>query len=247
MVKAIKKRKEIEKDDYIPLPEKIYGQIIENIKSISIGVGAIILISALIWGLSYSSEKRSEEASEAFSRAVNAYWQQVQELNSQSAPENIATGKAIPDFAGSKGLLAKVSTQYKNTVYGKWSELYLGNCFRYEGNLPEAEKHYLSFIGKYGKSDLLLLQAYQKLTVTLVDEEKYEDVLKYSNDYIGKSGSMVVDEFLYRIGVCHEKMNDLAKAQTYFKRVIDEYPESPYNASAMDKFEEINIRKRQGL
>ena len=246
MVKAIKKKKVIVKDDYIPLPEKIYGQIVENINSILAGVGVLVLVIAVIWGIVYFSGKKDEKASELFSKAVNAYWEQVKDTNS-AVEDNKSASESPADFSKAKTLLEKVAADYKSTVYGKWSELYIGNCYRYEGNLEKAEEHYLVFINIYKKQDLISLQAYQKLTVTLVDEGKYEDAVKYCSAYIGKSNSMAIDKFLFRIGLCYEKMNDSRKAQTYYKRVIDEYPDSALIGEAKDRDENITVLKMQGL
>lgn len=247
MVKVIKKKKkEIAKDDYIPLPEKIYDQIMANMNSILAGVGVLVLVISVIWGIVYFSEKKDEEASGLFSKAVNAYWEQVKDANPANK-EQTSASQSPADFSRARNLLQRVAEDYKSTVYGKWSELYIGNCYRYEDNLGKAEEHYLAFIKKYGKSDLISLQAYQKLAVTLIDEGKYEDAVKYCNDYIGENSAIAIDQFLFRIALCYEKMNNLRKAQTYYKRVIEEYPDSALNNAAKDRDNNINVLKMQGL
>ncbi|RMF95465.1 MAG: hypothetical protein D6734_05460 [Candidatus Schekmanbacteria bacterium] len=246
MVKPIKKKKIIIKDEYVPLPEKIYGQIVENFSSILAGVGIVAIIFGVIWGVMYFSQKKEERASEAFSKAVNVYWRTINNYNSLSDKENTEGPKKL-NFNEAKGMFQKIAKEYKTTTYGKWAELYLANCYRYEGNLGEAEKLYLEFIKKYEKNDIIALQAYQKLTVTLFDEGKYEDAIRYCNAYLEKKDSMAIDRFLFRIALCYEKINELNKAQTYYKRIVDEYPQSDLSRKAKEKYEAITVIKMQGL
>ena len=73
------------------------------------------------------------------------------------------------------------------------------------------------------------------------NEEKYdaakenlENCLKYA------SSEDFIDDTFYYLGQIAQEKNDVATAQLYYQRILDEYPDSNHAANAQNALEQLN-------
>lgn len=246
MVKPIKKRKKKGDitDPYISLPEKFMHAVSTNGKAIAIWAAGIVAVIVIVVGIYSYFEGKSKSASEAFFAAMDTY-RKDSELSAASAAKNKQVSKT--SYNGSIDRFNGIISNYGGSVYGAWSKVYIGNCYRKIGEDEKAKSYYLDFVKNYSKTDLVMFEAYQNLTTILVDEKKFDEAIKYSNEYIGKEGPMVPEEFLKRIAFCYEQKKDLKNAEITYRRIVEEYPESQFSGIAKEKADDIKTILMQGL
>lgn len=201
-------------------------QFIENNQKIIIGVViAIVVIVLAIFGIKkFVSEPRQAKANEAIF-AAEQYFANG-DFNAALYGDSTSTDRF------SVGLL-KVIDKYGSTKAGKRAKYEAGICYLRLGQYQEA----LKYLDKYNGKDQLtpVLDEMMKGDAE-AEQGNTAAAIKHYNKAASMDDNAITSPFaLFKAGLSYLVVNDNAKAVECFKKVKENYPESPFFAE-MDGF-----------
>ena len=192
----------------------------DNQKSIVFILGGVVVLILLYFGYQkLYLQPRAEEASNRMYKAE------------QLAPIDSLQNKAISgdgSFLGFK----QIAEEYSNTKSANIANAYLGGLYLRQGKFDEAVKA----LEKYSPTGSQILDP---LVIGLTGDA-YSELKDYTNaaDYYKQaseksSNSYTTPLFLKKLGLVYEAQNDYKSAETAYKKIKTDFPESQ-EASTID-------------
>lgn len=192
----------------------------DNQKSIVFILGGVVVLILLYFGYQkLYLQPRAEEASNRMYKAE------------QLAPIDSLQNKAISgdgSFLGFK----QIAEEYSNTKSANIANAYLGGLYLRQGKFDEAVKA----LEKYSPTgsqilDPLVIGLTGDAYSELKDYKKAADYYKQASEK--SSNSYTTPLFLKKLGLVYEAQNDYKSAETAYKKIKTDFPESQ-EASTID-------------
>lgn len=192
----------------------------DNQKSVVFILGGVVVLILLYFGYQkLYLQPRAEEASNRMYKAE------------QLAPIDSLQNKAISgdgSFLGFK----QIAEEYSNTKSANIANAYLGGLYLRQGKFDEAIKA----LEKYSPTgsqilDPLVIGLTGDAYSELKDYKKAADYYKQASEK--SSNSYTTPLFLKKLGLVYEAQNDYKSAETAYKKIKTDFPESQ-EASTID-------------
>ena len=192
----------------------------DNQKSVVFILGGVVVLILLYFGYQkLYLQPRAEEASNRMYKAE------------QLAPIDSLQNKAISgdgSFLGFK----QIAEEYSNTKSANIANAYLGGLYLRQGKFDEAVKA----LEKYSPTgsqilDPLVIGLTGDAYSELKDYKKAADYYKQASEK--SSNSYTTPLFLKKLGLVYEAQNDYKSAETAYKKIKTDFPESQ-EASTID-------------
>ncbi len=182
----------------------------ENKKTIYGTLTALVVIAlALVAYQKFHVQPKSEEATAQMVPAEANFRNGEFELALNGDGNVLGFAQIIKDF-GAKG---------GESVY-----FYAGVCELQLGHYQEA----IDYLKHYkGKDDILSARATACIGDAYVGLEKYNEAVGYFEKAAATADNMFAAAYLLKAGVACEELGDNAKALTFYKRIKDQYANSP--------------------
>ncbi len=182
----------------------------ENKKAVYGILTALVVIAAgLAAYQKFYAQPKGEEAAAQMFPAEESFRGGEFELALNGDGNTLGFKQVIEDF-GAKG--------------GKVVYLYAGICELQLGNYQSA----IDYLKKYkGKDSILSARATACIGDAYVGLEKYGEALGYFEKAAAAADNMFAASYLLKAGVTCEELGDNAKALTFYKKIKDQYANSP--------------------
>jgi tetratricopeptide (TPR) repeat protein len=220
--------------------EAIFDWVSQNARVVAaIGAGVLVLVLAVI-GIRYFLEQRHDEASEALGRAIAAAQAPVVE---EGAEPDRTMAPSFPSEqtkrARARELLEGVIEDYGNTVAADVAKVYLARILYEQGQADEARRLWGEFLEEHPGHMLAA-----SVRVNLLEQDraagKAEAVVEELRAWLGsEKPSLPTDVLLYELGRSLEELDRADEARDTYRRLADEYPDSPYARDAQAKLQEL--------
>ena len=154
------------------------------------------------------------------------------------APNTFATERARQEAA--LKAFQEVAATYPSTDAGIAAQYHVAGTLLAMGRLPEAEQAFAEAAARAGSS---VYGAMAKLgrAEALIGQTKYDDAIKTLTDLSAdRDGALPVDGVLMELARACVKAGKKEEARAAFKRVVDEFPESPYSQNARQQLTTLN-------
>lgn len=218
----------------------IFEWMSRNARTVAaIGAGVLVVILA-VFGIRYVLEQSRNEASEALGRAVAAA--QAPVVDEDANPDDAVS----PTFASEEAkraraeeLLEGVIADYGNTSAGDVAKVYLARIRYDEGKTDEAKRLWQEFLDAHEDGMLAASVRVNLLELERAagNTEKVVEDLRASLE--SQEPSMPTDVLLYELGQSLEELDRTDEARDTYRRLADEYPDSPYAQVAQSKLQEL--------
>jgi TolA-binding protein len=194
-------------------------------------LGAVVLVAvgAAAGGYGYWKGRTEDQASALLAQAMAV--SQAPIVPAPTVPGATQQAGTYPTEqakleAARKGF-EQVVGSYPSTASGEAARYHLGSVLLMMGRHAEAEA---AFRDLGGRSASLYGQAARLgLAQALAAQAKYADAIKTLTDLSAeRDGAMPVDGVLMELARVSEKAGKREEARAAFRRVVDEFPESPY-------------------
>jgi tetratricopeptide (TPR) repeat protein len=192
----------------------------DNQKSVAFILGGIVVLILLYFGYEkLYLQPRAEEAS-------NRMYKAEQLATIDSLQNKAITGDG--SFLGFK----QIADEYSNTKSANIANAYLGGLYLRQGKFDEAVKA----LEKYSPTgsqilDPLVIGLTGDAYSELKDYKKAADYYKQASEK--SSNSYTTPLFLKKLGLVYEAQNDYKSAETAYKKIKTDFPESQ-EASTID-------------
>jgi hypothetical protein len=154
------------------------------------------------------------------------------------APNTYPTERARQEAA--LKAFQEVAATYPSTDAGLAAQYHAGGVLLSLGRMPEAEKAFADVVARAGAS---VYGPVAKLgrAESLIGQTKYDDAIKTLTDLSGdRDGALPVDGVLMELARACIKAGKKEEARAAFKRVVDEFPQSPYGPDARQQLSMLN-------
>jgi TolA-binding protein len=149
------------------------------------------------------------------------------------APGTYPTEAARADAA--LAAFRDVIAQHASSNAARGARYHIAAMLLAVNRLPEAEAAFREAM-EPDDSSLYATVSQLGLAEALVAQGKYDEGIRILNDLAGnRDGDLPIDGVLMRLGHASMKAGRAQEARAFYRRVADEFPQSPYAAEARQK------------
>jgi TolA-binding protein len=213
----------------------------ENRSAVALGVGAAILVAAIVGGWLYWRTHRANEAGALLGIAMATA--QAPITPAPSLPGATQTPGTFPTEQARADATIKLLTQaadaYPNTDEGIAARYQLGSELLAVGRLDDAQAAFQ----QVATSGSTLYASLAKLgqAQAFMAAGKTDDAIKvYTELAAARDSALPVDGLLMELARASQKAGKPQDARAAFKRVVDEFPDSTYAADARQQLAALN-------
>lgn len=233
-------RQDMKRDEVLETLGGFVGFVTRHGRSIVIGViGLIVLILA---GVGYRAVAAGKAArgSEAFGEALAVYQAAIDaDAPDPDHPTTPSFADRASRDARAKELFTAVAEEYAGTDPGDLASVYLGSIAAAEGDLEGARDRWRQFVDR--QSDHLLSREVRvnlmALDRALGRSEQLVDELRA--ELSGADSELPEEVLLNQLALTLEELGRDAEAIDIYRRLVEDFPLSPYSRVASDRIAEL--------
>ena len=229
MARRITRKQLKQNDEFVSTMDVVVEWLSDNWRPIAGALAGICIIAIIWWAVGLWSESRSDDAAYALAQAVETY------------EGDQAGGGLEPagDAAAAEAELREVIADYGSTDQADMARIYLARIHFDRDEMDEArdllvglaERHRDDAIGRIATLDLIHLR--------IASGQATEVAAELEAMVVGSNPSLPRDVALYELGKLYLAEQRPEQASEYFQKLVDEFPESPYNNLARQRLTEL--------
>ncbi len=223
-------RKQLKQDDeFVSAAEWIFRWIADNRRQLMAGIGAVFAAAIVWWGASAWLGSRTGDASLLLYNAV------------QTFEGAAAAGSLVPagDVDAAEIEFQQVVESYGRTDQADIAKLYLARIALSRGRTDEARSVFVDLSQKHGNDLIGRLATLDLIDLRIASGQVDEVAGELEAMIVGQDGGLPRDAALYKLGEVFADSGDPERARTYFERLLEEFPESPYLMNARLRLNEL--------
>ncbi len=226
-------RKQIKKDEFISLVDRAVQWTGENWRQALIGLGGVLAVALVWWGVTAYLGSRTDAASQAISTALEAYNAPVGSAAPADAKVRFATD--TERLAAAEKAFKSVRSRYRFTPQAKVAELFLAHIAADRGAIPEAIRR-LGEIASSRSSDPVVRVAMLDLIRLRVDRgEGMQLVSELEAMAAGKDPRLPRDVALFHLAQIWQHEGKPEEAAKLYRKLVEGFPDSPYREEAQQR------------
>lgn len=227
-------RHHLKQNEFVTGVASVTGWYQGNKDKVTLAIGAVIAVVVLAGGYFWFQNRSAEQAGELMGVAMTIY--QAPIVPPSSVPGAVQQAGSYPSekarYEAALKAFQDVANTYSSSTSGIAARYHSAETLFSLGRLTEAHQAYQQVIDKDGNS-VYGLMAKLGLASTMVAEGQNDAAVKAYEDLAAvRDGIVPVDGVLMQLAKAYEKIGKKSEARTTYKRVVDEFPESPYVQSA---------------
>ena len=201
------------------------------------GVIAVIAVIALASGYFWFQNRNQEQAGSLLGVAMTIYQAPVVPPSSVPGAKQ-AAGSYPSEKARYEAALAafqQVADTYPSSTAGVAARYHSAETLLSLGRADDAQKAYQTVIDKSGSTVYGAMARLGLATVMLASGKSEQGIKSLEEMAAQRDGMVPVDGVLMQLAAAYQTAGKNADARTTYKRVVDEFPDSPYAQSARQK------------
>jgi len=230
-----KERHHLKENEFVTTTATVVEAVRANRDQFLIGAIAVVLVVGIGGGWWYWHKRTNDEASSML--GIGMAIAQAPIAPPPTVPGATQTPGTYPsDDARQQAALQafqQVASLYPSTQAGLAAKYQAGVALMALARFPEAEQAFSAVADQAGTSSLYGSMARLGRAEALENESKYDEAIKVLTDLAAQRDTMVpVDGVLMQLAQTYVKAGKPQDARAAFKRVVDEFPDSPYAGEA---------------
>jgi tetratricopeptide (TPR) repeat protein len=233
MSKYNRKQRIKPEDEFVSFWHKAFNVLSPYARAIGVTLGSAVLVWFLVYGIGAYFERRTENAAEAFGRAVKIYDADLITDDNAAQPKPDEENP-VPRFKTAKeradatlAELASVDSKYGSTDVAKDVALFQAGVFYDLGRFDDAEAAYRRFLKHAGKQAPPSPLAQEGIGLALEARGKLDDALGAYKALEPAKGDYFRDRALYDQARVLGKKGDKKKAVELYQQVLTKMPTTP--------------------
>lgn len=195
---------------------------------------ALIAVIALASGYFWWQNRNQEQAGSLLGIAMTIYQAPVVPPSSvpgaTQAPGSYPSEKAR--YEAALKAFQDVADTYPSSTAGLAARYHSAETLMSLGRAKDAQQAYQTVIDKAGTSIYGPMSRLGLATVMLADGQSDQAIKAFEELAAQRDGVVPVDGVLMQLASAYQKVGKNAEARTTYKRVVDEFPDSPYAQNA---------------
>lgn len=223
-------RKQLKQDDeFVSAAELIFRWIADNLRPLIAGIAAVCVLALVWWGVSSWLGQRSDDASLLLHDAVTTF----------EGGEETATMAPSGDRAAAEAAFRQVVDSYGRTDQADMARLYLARIALERGEVDEARSSFVELAQRHPDNLIGRLASLELIDLRLASGQSTEVAGELEAMVTADQPALPRDVALYKLGEVLASEGETDRARTYFERLLEEFPESPYQMNARQKLTEL--------
>lgn len=225
-------REDIRHDDVKTALTATYEKVRSH-QQLAIGAGVVVLLAAIGFAVVHAyTSRRNREGAKELATAIKLFDAPIKKEGAK--PDDPAT----PSFASEGERESRARKALEEVDRGKArgvASLYLADLAVRNGDKAAARKYWEAFLQDHG-NDILAVTVRLNLLRLDREEGKQEEVAKeLEAELEKKEKTLPEDVILYELAKTLDALDRGDEAKTYYQRILDDHPQSPYSAKAREK------------
>lgn len=227
-------RHHLKQNEFVSGVASVTGWYQQNKDKAMLVVGAVLVVVIVTGGYFWWKNRSAEQAGELMGVAMTIY--QAPIVPPSAVPGAMQQAGSYPSekarYEAALKAFGDVANTYGSSPSGIAARYHSAETLYSLGRLNEAHQAYQMVIDKGGTS-VYGTMAKLGLATTMIAEGQNDQAIKTYEDLAAvRDGIAPVDGVLMQLAKAYEKIGKKSEARTTYKRVVDEFPESPYVQSA---------------
>jgi hypothetical protein len=236
-------RHHLKQNEFASSTARMVGAVVENRDRVVLFVGAALVILVIGLGYWFWQDRRASNAGALLGAALAV------EQGTIAPPPTLPGVSQTPGTYPSEQArheaalkaFQQVVDDYGSTREGLTAQYHVGVTLLALGRTAEADRAFQAAIDRAGDSIYGPMAKLGRAEV-LIQSGKYDDAIKLLGELAAdRDGPLPVDGVLMALARAYVKAGKPQDARATFKRVVDEFPESPYAGDARQQMTVLAI------
>jgi predicted negative regulator of RcsB-dependent stress response len=230
-------RHHLKKNEFVSTVAAATSWYRENQTTFMAGVLAVLVVVVAASGYFWWQHRNQEQAGSLMGVAMTIY--QAPIVPPSSVPGAVQQPGSYPSekarYEAALAAFQQVADKYPSSVSGIAARYHAAATLHSLGRTAEAQQAYQYVIDHAGSS-IYAPMARLGLATVMLSAGQNDQGLKALEDLAAqRDGAVPVDGVLMQLAGAYQKLGKSAEARTTYKRVVDEFPDSPYAQDARQK------------
>lgn len=223
-------RKQLKKEDeFVSTVDTMIQWGTENWRPLVAGLAAVVVIALVWWGATSWMRSRNSEASLLLEKAVETY---------EGEPD-ATSGRPTGEVMVAEEQYRQVIEHYGHTDQADEARLYLAQIALADGRTDEARTILVELTQRRGNDVIGRLANLDLISLRIASGQSAEVAAELEAMVTGQSDALPRDVALYQLGELYVREAEPERAAEYFQTLAEEFPDSPYAASAQSRLREL--------
>jgi len=223
-------RKQLKQDDeFVSAAERIFRWVADNTRPLLAAIGAVCAAAVVWWGVNAWLGSRTDDASLLLCHAV------------QTFEGNAVAGTLVQggDVDAAETDFQQVVQSYGRSDQADMARLYLARIALSRGQVDEARSAFVELSQKHGNDVIGRLATLELVDLRLASGQVAEVATELEAMVVTRDSGLPQDVALYKLGEVYVTSGEPERARSYFERLVEEFPESPYVMNARLRLNEL--------
>ena len=216
--KRKKTRKELlkEPDEFLTITSRLINLAIEHKTHLTYGLGAILVLVVIIFGVRFFSIRAENNASALLDKSLTKY----NSIKAEKRPDEVY-GEISVDFQS-------ILNKYTGKESAKLARLIYANICYDAGKYKQAIELYKTALTEFAKYPMIHHQILSNLGYAYEQEEDYSTAVGYFEKISSATGSIRRDEALYHLGRLYDKLGENEKSREAYNKILTDHQDFIY-------------------
>jgi predicted negative regulator of RcsB-dependent stress response len=220
-------RKQLKQDEFVSTVDTIIHWGAGYWRPVAVGLAVVCAVVLLWWLGSRWSASRADQASYLLYQAVSAY------------EEQLAGGASAGAGEDAEARLQEVIDRYGTADQADTARVYLAKLHIDRGDNETARSLLVEVIDRHAEDALGRLATLDLIHLRAASGEFAEVAQELEAMVAGADRRLPRDTALYELAELFVLQRDVERARSYFQKLVDEFPSSPYTSRARQRLAEL--------
>ena len=226
-------RKQIKKDQFVSLVDRIFHWLGQNWRQAATGLGAVLAVALVFWGVTAFRGSRSDAAAQALAQALETYGAPVGSAAPADAPVKFATD--TERLATAEKAFQAIESHYWLTPQKRVAELFLARIAADRGDQAQAIKLLGEITSRRTSDPVVRLAMLDLVRLRLAKGEGVQLVAELEGMASGKDPRLPRDAAIFQLARVWEGEGKPEEASKFYRKLVEEFPDSPYRSEAQQR------------
>jgi hypothetical protein len=231
-------RKQIKQDQFVSLVDRAAHWMGQNWRQASIGLGGAIALAVVYWGATALITARGYAAAAALTKALATYNAPVG--SSAPATAKIKFGTDTERLDAADAAFKAVSSKYWLTAQARHAKLYVARIAADRGDTETAVRLLGELASRRTSNAIVRLATLDLIRLRVAKGEGQQLVAELEEMVSGKDPRLPRDVALFELARMWEKEGKAAEAAKLYRKLIEDFPESPYRTDAQQRLTAVS-------
>ncbi|MCU0293197.1 MAG: tetratricopeptide repeat protein [Thermoanaerobaculaceae bacterium] len=226
-------RKQIKQDEFITFVDRAVHWLGSNWRQAAVGLGGALVVAMVVWGVRSFVASRGGAAGEALGKAIATYVAPVGSAAPADAKIKFATD--TERLAAAEKAFGDVKSKYSLTSESRMARLYLARIAMDRNDKEKAIRELSELASKHSDEPVVRLAMLNLVRLRVAKGEGSQLVKDLEAMVAGKDPRLPRDVALFQLAQLWEHDGKPEEASKLYRKLADEFPESPYRSEAQQK------------